>query len=135
MEFIREIKNPYRVLIEDVTKLLADVPEQQIKSVAEKHFLEVIQSNRVVSYIKDICDLVAILEARTYLYSQNVDGLLLISESFQSSLAVQRVEAYKNYKPVVRIPPNQIPDNKPIPPTVKEELIEEGNQMNVGRTV
>lgn len=122
MEPLLEIKTPYRGLIEDVTKLMANVTEQQIADIVEI-FRGVIQSNRVISYIKDINDLISILEARNVLYSQNVEALLRISRTVNCAKAIGLIETYKSYKPdILRLPPNE--RRRIVKP--KEEIIEKG---------
>ena len=50
----RDIRNPYSVLIEDIVKLhLGGLTDQEVKDSVEL-FREQIESNRVMSYIKDI---------------------------------------------------------------------------------
>lgn len=114
MDVLRDIKNPYCVLLEDIKKLMAGLTEQQIKDAVES-FREQIQSNRVASYIKDISGLISILEARNVLHSKNVDALLLISQTVNHPLAIKMVENYKRYKePTVRSLPSKIPARSPL---------------------
>lgn len=101
----RDIRNPYSVLIEDVVKLhLAALTEKELKDVVE-HFRDQIQSNRVMSYIKDIYSLVTILEARNVLNYQNVDALLDISRIINRPLAAKRIQDYKKQRELVMHPP------------------------------
>lgn len=89
-------KTPYDVLIEETIKLhLADLPEKDIKHAVEL-CREHIQSNRVISYIKDIHGLISILEARNALNPQNVDTLLQISKAVNRPAATRRVDHYRN---------------------------------------
>ncbi|KAI9557637.1 hypothetical protein GHT06_017465 [Daphnia sinensis] len=105
MVSIRDIRNPYSVLIEDVVKLhLAALTEKELKDVVE-HFRDQIQSNRVISYIKDIYSLVTVLEARNVLNSQNVDALLDIAKLVNRPLAAQRIQDYKKHREFVMHPP------------------------------
>lgn len=109
----RDIRNPYSVLIEDVVKLhLAALTEKELKDAVE-HFRHKIQSNRVMSYIKDIYSLVSILEARNVLNPQNVDALLDLSKIVNRPLAARRIEDYKKHREIVIRPPSPIPVPKP----------------------
>ncbi len=109
----RDIRNPYSVLIEDVVKLhLAALTEKELKDAVE-HFRDKIQSNRVMSYIKDIYSLVSILEARNVLNPQNVDALLDLSKIVNRPLAARRIEDYKKHREIVIRPPSPIPVPKP----------------------
>ncbi|KZS04322.1 Uncharacterized protein APZ42_032618 [Daphnia magna] len=124
MVSIRDIRNPYSVLIEDVVKLhLAALTEKELKDVVE-HFRDQIQSNRVISYIKDIYSLVTVLEARNVLNSQNVDALLDISKIINRPLAAQRIQDYKKQKELVLHP--TLPKIAPPPPL----CIESGQQIS-----
>ena len=91
----RDIRNPYSVLIEDIVKLhLGGLTDQEVKDSVEL-FHEQIESNRVMSYIKDIRGLVSILEARNVLNPQNVDALIQVSNHVKRPFALKRIEDYK----------------------------------------
>ncbi|XP_057366665.1 uncharacterized protein LOC130687505 [Daphnia carinata] len=121
MVSIRDIRNPYSVLIEDVVKLhLAALTEKELKDVVE-HFRDQIQSNRVICYIKDIYSLVTVLEARNVLNSQNVDALLDIAKLINRPLAAQRIQDYKKHRELVMHPPlpKLAPSSPSSPPCIE----------------
>jgi hypothetical protein len=129
----RDIRNPYSVLIEDVVKLhLAALGERELKDALER-FRDQIQSNRVMSYIKDINSLVSILEARNVLNPQNVDALLEISKIVDRPLAARRIEDYKKHREIVIHPPSPVlPAKQEIKMTrqdSRDKLTEKGKKV------
>lgn len=121
MDHSRDIKNPYSVLIEDMIKLMAGLTEQQVRD-AVLIFQDLIDSKRVVSYIKDISGLITVLEARNTLHSQNVEDLLTISKAVDCPLAIKMIENYKKYKePIKRSEPSRVSIESPVKNPIVEQ--------------